>query len=323
MSDRPLVVAVDHMIHPVGIELLKEKFEVLHVPYEITVDEVLKQAPEAVAVFARRWRNPAELFDGLPKLKILVRHGVGYDAVDMAAATRNGVAVCNNPQNSITVAEHTWALLMASTRRIIPANESMQRGEWDQPNHRGMELYGKTLGIIGLGRIGSLVSKIAKGFNMEVIAHDPYVQDDRFNELGVKRASKEDVIANADILTLHCFLSDETRGMIDADAFASMKDDVVFMNCSRGPVVVEDALIEALESGKVKYCGIDTMEVEPLPAENKLRGVKNLIMTPHIAGFGEEVAMRSSENGAKTIIEELEGRKPPHLLNPEAYENRK
>lgn len=322
MSDRPLVIAVDLLIHPIGIELLKEKFEVMQLPYEVTVDEVLEKGQECQAIFARRWRNPAELFNGLPKLKILVRHGVGYDAVDMKAATANGVAVCNNPQNSITVAEHAWALLMASTRRVIEANASMQRGEWDQPSLKGMELHGKTIGIIGLGRIGSLVSKMAKGVNMTVIAHDPYVQDNRFSELGIERVSREDLIARSDIVTLHCFLSDETKGMIDADAFAAMKDKAVFINCSRGPVVDEPAMIAALKSGKLRCAAIDTMEVEPLPAENDLRGVPNLIMSPHIAGFGEEVGMRSSEAGARTIIEELEGRRPPHLLNPDAYDNR-
>ncbi len=324
MSDRPLVFVIDHQIHPAGIENLKKKFEVKQFPFDVNEDELIAQGKECVGMFARRSSQSKKFFDNMPKLKIVARHGVGYDAVDIKAATENGVIVCANPENSNTVAEHTMALMMASVRNIVPANNALQDGVWDQkPLANASELMGKTLGIIGVGRIGSRVAKMAKAFNMTVIAYDPYVQDNRFKELGIKRVALDDLIAECDVLTLHCNLTPETKYVIDEKAFARMKDGVVIVNCSRGPTVKQTALLDALKSGKVRCAALDVTEQEPLPSENDVRGVANLILTPHMAALGAEVAVRSSISGAQRVIDELEGRKPNEIINPDAYNHRK
>ena len=206
----------------------------------------------------------AELIAPGRSLKVIGRAGVGVDNVDVDAATRRGIVVANAPEsNVVSAAEHTVALLLALARNIPQAHAALVDGRWERSKWGGVELADKTLGVLGFGRIGRQVARRALGLQMKVVAYDPFVTAERFRELGVESATFDEVLARADFLTLHLPLNDETRGAINADAIAKMRDGVRIVNAARGELVDEDALIAALESGKVAGAAIDVFAQEP------------------------------------------------------------
>ena len=216
------------------------------------------------------------------------RAGTGVDNVDLDAATQKGVVVMNTPGgNAVSVAEHTMALLLALARRIPQADASMKQGRWEKKKLEGMELRGKTLGLIGLGQIGSDVASLAKAFEMQIIAYDPYVSSLLAGELDVKLASLEEVLKSADFISLHASATPETRHLINARTLALAQPGVRIVNCARGDLINEADLLAALESGLVAGAGLDVFEAEP-PKDSKLVSHPNVIATPHIAGSTEE-----------------------------------
>ena len=208
----------------------------------------------------------AELIERAVNLRVIGRAGVGVDNVDVPAATRRGIVVANAPQsNVVTAAEHTLALLLALARNIPQAHQSLHEGKWDRSKYSGVELYEKTLGILGFGRIGQLVAQRARGFGMRVLAFDPFVSAERYRELGVDKAdSPEDVYAQADFITVHLPKTPETEGFLDADAFAKMRDGVRVLNVARGGLIDDAALQAALDSGKVAGAALDVFPSEPM-----------------------------------------------------------
>ena len=241
----------------------------------------------------------AEVLDAAKKLKVVGRAGIGVDNVDLPAATAHGVAVMNTPfGNSITTAEHTIAMMLVVARKIAAANESTHAGKWEKSRFMGVEVFGKTLGLIGAGNIGSIVADRAQGLKMRVVAYDPYLSPERAASLGVEKVELDDLLARADFLTLHTPMTDATRGIIDAEAIGKMKDGVYIVNCARGGLVVEEDLRAALESGKVAGAAFDVFSAEPAK-DNVLFGADNIVLTPHLGAATteaqENVAIQAAE----------------------------
>jgi D-3-phosphoglycerate dehydrogenase len=242
-----------------------------------------------------------KLINAATRLKVVGRAGIGVDNVDIPAASRKGIIVMNTPfGNSITTAEHAVAMIFALARQIPEANASTHAGKWEKNRFMGIEITGKTLGVIGCGNIGSIVATRGVGLKMHVIAFDPFLSDSRAEELGVEKVELDELFARADFITLHTPLTDKTRNIIDAAAIAKMKTGVRIINCARGGLIVEADLVAALKSGKVAGAGIDVFEVEP--AENhELFGMENVVATPHLGASTTE----AQENVALHVAEQM------------------
>ncbi|MED0679582.1 phosphoglycerate dehydrogenase [Aneurinibacillus thermoaerophilus] len=254
----------------------------------------------------------AAVIEAGKKLKAIGRAGVGVDNIDLTAATNAGIVVINAPDgNTISTAEHTFAMIMALARRIPPAYKKLVEGEWDRKSFTGVELNKKVLGIIGLGRIGAEVAKRAKAFNMSVIAYDPFLTQERADKLGVKFGTLDDVITQADFITVHTPLTKDTKYLINTKQFEKMKDGVRIINCARGGIISEKALYEAIVSGKVAGAAIDVFEQEP-PVDNPLLKLPQVIVTPHLGASTVE----AQENVAIDVSEEI-----LHILHDEPFKN--
>jgi D-3-phosphoglycerate dehydrogenase len=224
-----------------------------------------------------------DLLESVDSLRVIGRAGIGVDNVDLGAATARGVIVMNTPEgNTITTAEHAISLMMALARRIPQAHASLKSGVWKKERFSGKELYDQVLGVVGLGNIGSIVADRARGLRMRVIAFDPLVSKERAEQLGVGLVSLEELLERADVITLHVPLTKETRGLIDRDAFARMKKGVLVINAARGGIVDEEALLEAIDSGKVAGAALDVFEHEPIPAGHPLLERDEIVVTPHL-----------------------------------------
>ncbi len=248
----------------------------------------------------------AEVLARADKLKVVGRAGIGVDNIDIEAATQKGVVVMNTPfGNTTTTAEHAIAMMMAMVRQIPLANASTQGGKWEKSRFMGMEVTGKTLGLIGCGNVGSIVADRAQGLKMRVVAYDPYLSPERAIELGVEKAELDDLYARADIITIHTPLTDSTRNLINAKSIAKMKKGVRIVNCARGGIVNEADLRTALDEGYVAGAAVDVFEVEPAK-ENVLFGQENLVATPHLGAATREaqeiVAVQVAEQMADYLL---------------------
>ncbi len=242
-----------------------------------------------------------KLLQAATNLKVVGRAGIGVDNVDIRAATAKGVIVMNTPfGNSITTAEHAVAMMMALARQIPEADRSTQAGKWEKSKFMGVELFGKTLGVVGCGNIGSIVADRGVGLKMKVIAYDPFLTDERAMEIGVEKVELHELLSRADFITLHTPLTDRTRGIIGEAAFARMKKGVRIINCARGGLIEEAALLEALKSGQVAGAALDVFEEEPA-INTPLFGAPNLICTPHLGAATSE----AQENVALQVAEQM------------------
>ncbi len=286
-----------------GIEVVKR----IKLEGEELADEL--SASDGVIVRSAT-RITADLIRKAPRLRVIGRAGVGVDNIDVKAATEQGVVVMNAPDgNTITTAEHAIALLISMARNIPQASAKLRGGEWDKKSFVGVELHGKVLGVIGLGRIGKHVAHVAKGFGMKIIGYDPFISDDQAKELGISVDTIDKVFESADFITIHTPVTDETRGIIGKEAFAKMKDGVRIVNCARGGLVDEEALLQAVESGKVAGAALDVYSVEPLPADSPLLNNDRIITTPHLGASTTE----AQEGVALTVAEQIRD----YLLNGE------
>ncbi len=247
----------------------------------------------------------AEILAEQTRLKAIVRAGVGVDNIDVPAATRQGIVVMNTPGgNTISTAEHTMAMILALSRNVAQANESLKAGRWDRGKFTGAQLEGKTLGIVGLGRVGLAVAKRAKGFDMKVIGYDPFLTADRAAELGIESVSVlDDLWPRCDFITLHTPLSSETRNLIGPQAIERMKPGVRIINCARGGLIDESALADALNSGKVAGAAIDVFEPEPPPAGHILVNHPKVLVTPHLGASTEEAQVAVAEEAARLLVD--------------------
>jgi len=250
----------------------------------------------------------ANVLEKAAGLKVVGRAGVGVDNVDVEAATKRGIVVANAPQsNVITAAEHTMAMLLALARNVAQAHGSLTSGVWERSRFSGVELNDKTLGVLGFGRIGQLVAQRALGFGMRVVAFDAYVAEERFRELGVERAaSSDELYAAADFITIHLPSTPETTDWLDADAFSRMRDGVRVINVARGPLVVDEALKDALDSGRVAGAALDVFREEPV-TDHPLFGYPNVVVTPHLGASTAEATDRAGYQAAEQVVAALSG----------------
>jgi D-3-phosphoglycerate dehydrogenase len=248
----------------------------------------------------------AEVLAGAPDLKVVVRAGTGLDNVDRAAAEARGVLVRNTPNaNSVSVAEITFAMLLGLERHIADAAAALRAGRWEKSRYQGRELYGRTLGIIGFGRIGQEVAKRAHAFGMRVLAYDPVVTSGPAGFEWTRHADRETVLREADVLTLHVPFTDDTRHSLSNAEFALMKPDAVLVNASRGGVVDEAALAEALAGGRLRAAAIDVFEREPAPADHPLLSLPNVLPLPHLGASTSEAQRRAGMDAADALLEAL------------------
>jgi D-3-phosphoglycerate dehydrogenase len=304
---RPRVL-VKEKIGDSGVALLREHFDV-EVGVDWDADELARRIGDYEGIVIRSaTRLTAELIDRATSLQVIGRAGVGVDNVDVEAATRRGIVVANAPEsNVVTAAEHTMALLLALARNIPQAYASLVAGKWDRSKYSGVELYEKTLGIVGFGRIGQLVAQRARGFGMRVVAFDPFVSAERYRELAVEKADGvDDIYAQADFITIHLPKTPETEGFIDAAAFAKMRDGVRVLNVARGGLIDEDALKDALDAGKVAGAAIDVFKSEPM-TEHPLFGYANVVATPHLGASTAEATDRAGYQSAEQVVAALTG----------------
>jgi D-3-phosphoglycerate dehydrogenase / 2-oxoglutarate reductase len=295
-------VLVAEKIGASGVALLKEHFDVDegdHLDRIADYDGILIRSATKLT---------ADVIANATRLKAIGRAGVGVDNVDVAAATKRGIVVANAPQsNVVTAAEHTMALLLALARNVPQAHASLTAGKWERSKFSGVELLDKTLGILGFGRIGQLVAHRAQGFGMHVVAFDPFVATERYREAGVEKAeSSDDVYAQADFLTLHLPKTPDTEGWLDAEALAKCKDGVRILNVARGPLIVDEDLEAALDSGKVGGAALDVFRSEPI-TEHPLFGRPNVIVTPHLGASTAEATDRAGFQAAEQVVAALTG----------------
>ncbi|MBM3263237.1 MAG: hydroxyacid dehydrogenase [candidate division Zixibacteria bacterium] len=285
-------------------------------------DDPARTAGEAQGVIASaRVQYNGVFFDRTPHLRVVSRTGVGIDNIDVSEATRRGIAVCSTPDGpTISTAEHTITLMLCVAKQVKSIERALrERSVKDFFTHyQGMELAGQTLGLIGLGRIGRRVARIASAIGMEVTAYDPYVSVEEMGQMEVQKTdSIEDVLAAGDVVSIHLPLTSETRHLMNAERFARMKQGSIFVNAARGGLVDETALVAALDAGKLAGAGLDVFDPEPPPQDHPLLHRDNVVATPHIAGVTVTSRKRMWEMAIENAIAVLEGRTPGHIVNPE------
>ena len=308
MTDSKPNVLIAEKIADAGVELLRSEFEV-EVAVDLTPEGLQERIGGFDAILIRSaTKLTAEVIAAADRLKVIGRAGTGVDNVDVEAATKRGIVVANAPEsNAIAAAEHTLAMILALARNVPQAHGSLVSGEWARSRFSGKELYGKTLGVIGFGRIGQLVAKRALAFEMEVLAFDKFVAAERFRELGVEGVdSSDDLYARADIITIHLPKTDDTVNWIDDAALAKMRDGVQIINCARGELVDLEAVERALDSGKVAGAAIDVFPDEPV-TEHPLFGRDNVVVTPHLGASTSEAQDRAGVVTAEQVRAALTG----------------
>src|SRR5512135_3552710 len=293
-------------VSPKGIALLQQRpeFEVVVLPKRLAEPELLPVVGDVVAMVVRsETKVTAKVIEAAPNLRVVGRAGVGVDNVDVDAATQRGVVVMNTPGgNTVSTAELTFAMILSLARKVPQACASMTAGKWDRKLFQGAELAGKTLGVLGLGRIGSEVARRAQAFGMRVLGYAPFVTDDRARALGIELlADLDDVYRDADFITVHMPVTDQTRGMLNAAAFAKMKPKVCVVNCARGEIIVENDLLAALDSGKIAAVALDVYATEPLPADHPFRKHAAITLTPHLGASTHEAQEKCGIEVAEVI----------------------
>lgn len=275
---------------------------------------------EIVAVMRERTAFPRTVLEKLPNLKFLATTGRANRSLDMAAATERGVIVSGTESLGNSTCELAWGLILAVARNI-PANDAdLRRGGWQLGT--GMALQGKTLGILGLGKIGARSAQVALAFGMKAIAWSQNLTEARCREIGVeKAASKEELLARADVVTIHLVLGERTRGLIGAKEFGLMKPSAILVNTSRGPIVEQDALLEALQTGRIAGAGLDVYDIEPLPADHPLRSAPRAVLTPHLGYVSDTSFDAFYGQTVENIASWLDG-KPIRVVNPEVLQTK-
>ncbi len=312
-------ILVTEELSPRGIEMMAAAGHDVDVRLELSLDDLIGVIDGAAALIVRSATkvDDAVLAAGRD-LVVVGRAGVGLDNVDVAAATRRGVMVVNAPEsNIISAAEHAMALLLALARNIPQAHAALVAGRWERSRYAGVELYGKSLGIVGLGRIGTLVAERAKSFGMQLLAYDPYLAPDRAKRLGVELTSLEDLVARADFVTIHLPKTAETLGLFNKDLLAHAKPGLRIINAARGGIVDEDALAEAIRSGTVAGAALDVFSTEPTTA-SPLFELDSVVVTPHLGASTSEAQDKAGEQIAEQVLLALAGDFVPYAVNIEA-----
>lgn len=318
MSDKAKVVLTDYVWEKLDVEheILGDVAEI--VPLQVKdPDEFFPAAADCDAML-NTYAGPitADVMAKMPSCKIIARYGIGVDTIDLDAATEAGIIVTNNPTYCIEeVAEHTMAMLLTAARKVAFYDRLVRDGRWEVPPGKPMfRLAGSTVGLVGFGNIARHVAKAAAGFDMRVLFADPFVEQGQFEAPGEK-VELDELLAHSDYVCIHAPLLPQTRGMIGKDQLAKMKSTAVLVNCSRGPIIDTDALIDALDAGEIAGCALDTTDPEPLPKNSALRGRDNVVINPHAAWYSEQ-AMAGLQRGAPSEVRRvLDGEWPANVVN--------
>ncbi|MFK2826505.1 D-glycerate dehydrogenase [Bacillus sp. B190/17] len=327
---KPLVYVTRKLPEEI-ISRLKENYEVdmwpeeeVQVPREVLVEKV-KKADALLTVITDQLDE--ELFSAANHLKVVANMAVGYDNIDLDAASRRGVAVCNTPDVlTDTTADLTFALLLATARRMIEAAEFVKNGEWKSWSPlllAGTDVHHKTIGIVGMGKIGTVVAKRAAGFDMEIIYHNRRRHEVAEEMLGARYCEMDELLAEADFVVCLAPLTEETKGMFGADQFRKMKKEAIFINASRGPVVDEAALYDALQSGEIAAAGLDVFELEPIGADHPLLPLPNVVALPHIGSATKETRLAMMDTCCDNLDTIFADRAPQTLVNKDFLNWRK
>ncbi|MGE5619593.1 MAG: hydroxyacid dehydrogenase [Sphingomonadaceae bacterium] len=316
-------VLVTEYIHPSGVEMLEQEVEVVR-PSDISVAGMKEAIADVDGVLVRVAPVNREVIAAATRLKVIGKHGVGTDNIDIPAATERGIAVCNTPEaNSEGVASLAFAMMLALSRKLLGCDAFVrQGGNWKgKERFTGSELLGKTLSIVGTGRIGSRLAQMCQAaFDMKVYAYDPYVSAEAMAARGITKVETVDeLMPIADFVSIHSPLTPATRGIVSTKQFGLMKKTAFLINAARGPVVDEAALIAALQSGEIAGAGLDVFEDEPPAADNPLLKMENVILAPHIGGGTDESMERMATHAAADILAVLRGERPKYLMNREVW----
>lgn len=301
-------ILVSDPLQAAGVDLLRDSGAEVRVLAEEERPELPRILPEFDALVVRSTtRVSRELLASAPRLRVVGRAGIGVDNIDVAAATERGILVVNAPTaNLLSAAEHTFALLLAVARNVPAADASLKSGTWDRKSFVGSELQGKTLGVVGFGRIGQKVAERARAFEMEVVASDPFLDPQVARRLDVELLGIDELLARADVVTLHTPLTDATRGMLSAERIGAMRQGALLINCARGGLVDEDALLESLEAGHLAGAGFDVFAQEP-PDDLALVRHRRVVATPHIGAQTREAQKRIAVETARMVLAALDG----------------
>ena len=328
MTNKPRVF-VTREIHPEALAQLKTETEVEVWPQAYPPDKkTLLAKVQGVQALLTMLTDPidADVISAAPDLKVIAQLAVGYDNIDIAAATRRGIPVGHTPGVlTETTADFAWALMMAAARRVGEAEREVRSGLWQPwgPDVlTGLDIYGKTLGIVGLGRIGKAMARRARGFDMRVLYHSLARDLEAEDQLGVEFVTLERLLSQSDFVSLHLYYSPESRHLINRAAFEQMKPNAVLVNTARGAVVDPEALTWALQTHRIAAAGIDVFEPEPIPANHPLLQLQNVVITPHIASAGKETRQKMALMCVENILAGLQGAPIPYCANPQVYEPR-
>lgn len=296
-------ILVSDKISEKGVTILKNAGLQVDVKTQLSSEELLEEIGNYEGLVVRSaTKVTAEVIEAGEKLKVIGRAGAGLDNIDVTVATKKGVVVMNTPGgNTVTTAEHSIAMLLAMVRKIPQATASMKNGKWEKNKFTGVEFFNKTLGIIGMGRVGGHVAKLAQGLLMNVLAYDPYLSPDNARKMGIEPVGLDELYERSDFITIHTPLTSETRGLINGEAISKMKKTAMIVNCARGGIVDEGALYEALRSGRIAGAAFDVFTQEPIDPANPLLTLDNFICTPHLGASTAE----AQENVALAIAEQI------------------
>jgi D-3-phosphoglycerate dehydrogenase len=309
-------------IHERGVQVFGDQFEV-RVASDSSAATVIREIKGVEGVVVRMAPFTREIIAAADALKVIGRHGVGVDNIDIKAATERGIIVTNTPNaNATSVVEHTLTVIGALAKHVVVRDRAIRAGNWEiRENYKAIDLDGKTLGLVGLGRIGSLIARrAAVAYNMKVIAFDPYVTPEAAKELGVRLVAQiDDIFRQSDVVSLHTPLTPETRGYVNAARLRLMKPAAFLINFSRGEVVDEKALYDALKTGVIAGAAIDVYDPEPPLRDNPLFTLENILLSPHSAALTQECVIRMAIGAAEGVVDVLSGRRPQFVVNPEVF----
>ena len=286
-----------------------------------TEDEIIEKCSDADALLVIYKKITPRIMDNLKNCKVILRYGIGYDLIDVDAATERGIKVCNSPTHCLDeVATHTIAMILAIERKLIMYHENVKNGEWlANAGYKPHRLSSQTLGLIGFGNIARRTAEFAKGFGFNIIAYDPYLKDDIFDSMNVKKVDLDELYKTADVISIHTPLLDSTYHLINKDSISKMKDGVMIVNTSRGPIICEKDILEAVKSRKVKAAALDVIESEPITIKNHpLYDIGNIIISPHAAYNSVEAEEQMMEILATTAVKVLNGENPKNIVNSKA-----
>jgi D-3-phosphoglycerate dehydrogenase len=307
MTDRFRVVVTDHVSESGLAPLLEDaRFEVTRIDDSATDAFQVALAKADGLVVRSATKVTREMLANSPRLKVVGRAGVGVDNIDLTAATERGIAVLNSPAgNTVAAAELTMALILSVVRRVAEADRTMRAGKWERSRLRGVQLKDRTLGLVGAGRIGSEVAVRCRAFGMKVIVYDPYLTVERADDLGLALTDLDEVLTHGDVISLHVPLTEETRHLIDGNAISRMKAGAFVVNVSRGGVIDEDALAQALVDGHLAGAALDVFESEPLALESPLLNLPNVVLTPHLGASTVEAQELVAREIAESVRDAL------------------